>query len=256
MPMIDSHSAIPPTLILGGTTEASRLAQAMADAGLPAILSYAGRVASPRPQPVPIRRGGFGGADGLAAFLRVNGIGQVVDATHPFAARISRNAALACAAAGVLLCALERAPWTAQADDDWTHVPDIEGAVAQLDGPAKRVFLAIGRQHLASFAHLGQHRFLTRMVDAPSADFPLPDAEVIVARGPFRVEHDMELMRAHGTELLVAKNAGGAGAEAKILATRALAVPVIMIDRPELPDRPLRRTVADIMDWLHARLGV
>ncbi|MBL3675017.1 cobalt-precorrin-6A reductase [Paracoccus sp. KCTC 42845] len=254
--MIDSHSAIPPTLILGGTTEASHLAQAMADAGLPAILSYAGRVASPRTHPVPVRSGGFGGAEGLAAFLKTNGIGQVVDATHPFAARISGNAALACAAAGVPLCALERAPWIAEASDDWTHVPDIEGAVAALDGPAKRVFLAIGRQHLAGFAHLGQHRFLARMVDAPAADFPLLGAEVIVKRGPFKVEDDMDLMRVHGTELLVAKNAGGAGAEAKILAARALAVPVIMIDRPELPDRPLRRTVTEVMDWLHARLGV
>jgi precorrin-6A/cobalt-precorrin-6A reductase len=256
MPMIDSHSAIPPTLILGGTTEASRLAQAMADAGRSAILSYAGQVASPRAQPVPIRSGGFGGAEGLAAFLRANGIGQVVDATHPFAAGISWNATLACTGAGVPLCALERAPWMAEAGDGWTHVPDIEGAVAQLDGPAKRVFLAIGRQHLASFAHFGQHRFLTRLVDAPAADFPLPDAEVVVARGPFRLEDDLELMRAHRTELLIAKNAGGAGAVAKILAARTLGIPVIMIDRPKLPDRPLRRTVAEVMDWLHTRLGV
>jgi precorrin-6A/cobalt-precorrin-6A reductase len=256
MPMIDSHSAIRTTLILGGTTEASRLAQAMADAGWPAILSYAGRVANPRTQPVPVRSGGFGGAEGLAAFLRANGIGQVVDATHPFAAEISRNAAHACLSAGVPICALERAPWMAEAGDDWTHVRDMEGAVAALDGPGKRVFLAIGRQHLASLAHLGQHRFLTRLVDAPSVDFPLPDAQVVVARGPFRVGDDLDLMRAHGTELLVAKNAGGAGAEAKILAARTLGIPVIMIDRPELPDRPLRRTVAEVMDWLHTCLGV
>jgi precorrin-6A/cobalt-precorrin-6A reductase len=256
MPMIDSHSDIRTTLILGGTTEASRLAQAVADAGLPAILSYAGRVASPRAQPVPVRSGGFGGPEGLAAFLRANGIGQVVDATHPFAAGISRNAALACTGAGVPLCALERAPWMAEAGDAWIHVPDMEGAVAALDGPGKRVFLAIGRQHLAGFAHFGQHRFLTRLVDAPSADFPLPDAEVVVARGPFRLEDDLELMRAHATELLVAKNAGGTGAEAKILAARVLGIPVFMIERPELPDRPVCRTVAEVMDWLHARLGV
>ena len=228
----------------------------MADAGRPAILSYAGRVASPRTQPVAVRSGGFGGAEGLAAFLRDNGIGQVIDATHPFAAGISRNAVQACAMAGVPLCAFERPSWVAGPQDDWTHVPDPEGAAAALDGPGRRVFLAIGRQHLAAFAHLAQHRFLTRLVDAPAPDFPLQNAEVVVARGPFRPEDDLALMRAHGTELLVAKNAGGAGAEAKILAARTLGIPVIMIDRPELPDRPVRGTVAGIMDWLHARLGV
>lgn len=228
----------------------------MAEAGWPAILSYAGRVASPRAQPVPVRSGGFGGAEGLAAFLRDNGIGQVIDATHPFAAQISRNAIRACAMAGVPLCAFERPPWAAEPGDDWTHVPDVAGAVAALERPGMRVFLAIGRQHVGEFAHLAQHRFLTRLVDAPAPDFPLPDAEVVVARGPFRPEDDLALMRAHGTELLVAKNAGGAGAEAKILAARTLGIPVILIDRPPLPDRLLRGTLAGVMDWLHARLGV
>lgn len=228
----------------------------MAEAGWPAILSYAGRVASPRAQPVPVRSGGFGGAEGLAAFLRDNGIGQVIDATHPFAARISRNAVRACAMAEVPLCAFERAPWAAEPGDDWTHVPDVAGAMAALERPARRVFLAIGRQHLGEFAHIAQHRFLTRLVDAPAPDFPLPEAEVVVARGPFRLEDDLQLMRAHSTELLVAKNAGGAGAEAKILAARKLGIPVIMIDRPPLPDRPLRGTLAGVVSWLHARLGV
>lgn len=228
----------------------------MADAGWPALLSYAGRVASPRGQPVPVRVGGFGGAEGLAAFLRANGIGQVIDATHPFAARISRHAVEACASAEVPLRAFERPAWAAGPRDDWTHVADIASAAAALDGAGRRVFLAIGRQHLASFAHLAQHRFLTRLVDAPAASFPLPGAEVVVARGPFRLEDDLDLMRAHGTELLVAKNAGGAGAEAKIIAARTLGIPVIMIDRPELPARPVCGTVAEVMDWLHARLGV
>ena len=228
----------------------------MAEAGWPALLSYAGRVASPRAQPVPVRVGGFGGAEGLAAFLRDKRIGQVIDATHPFAAQISRNAVRACTMADVPLCASERAAWTAGPQDDWTHVPDITSAAAALDGPGKRVFLAIGRQHLADFAHLAQHRFLVRLVDAPAPDFPLRNAEVIVARGPFRLEDDLDLMRAHGTELLVTKNAGGTGAEAKILAARTLGIPVVMIDRPDLPDRPLCGTLAEVMDWLHARLGV
>ncbi|MFT3687945.1 cobalt-precorrin-6A reductase [Paenirhodobacter sp.] len=242
------------TLILGGTTEASRLASALAEAGLPAVLSYAGRTESPRAQPVPVRIGGFGGVGGLAAYLRHAGIRRVVDATHPFAAQISRNAVAACALAGVPLIALERPAWEARAGDRWTHVPDIAAAVAALHGPAETVFLAIGRQHLAEFAGL-PHRFLLRLVDPPQA-LPLADAVVEVARGPFDVAGDRALMQRHGVGRIVAKNAGGAGAEAKLIAARDLGLPVILIDRPALPERRVVATVAEVMGWLHADLGV
>lgn len=244
------------TLILGGTTEASRLATALADAGLPAILSYAGRVAAPRAQPVPVRVGGFGGADGLADYLRVNRIARVVDATHPFAAQISRNAVAACAMAGVPLLALQRPAWQAGPGDRWTHVAEMQAAAAALSGPARRVFLSIGRQNLDTFASQPQHHYLLRLVDPPEAPLPFPDATVILARGPFDVAGDRALLSAHRIDLIVAKNAGGEGAGAKLAAARELGIPVLMIDRPALPDRPTVATVAQVLAWCHADLGV
>lgn len=226
----------------------------MAAAGLPAVLSYAGRTERPRAQPVPIRIGGFGGAEGLAAYLRAERIGRVVDATHPFAAQMSRNAVAACAAAGVPLIALERPAWVPGPGDDWTRVPDIAAAARLLTGPAERVFLAIGRQHLAEFAGL-PHHFLLRLVDPPEA-LPLADVMVEIASGPFDAAGDLALLQRHRITRIVAKNAGGAGAEAKLIAARALGLPVVMIDRPLLPERQVVATVAGVMGWLHADLGV
>lgn len=252
--MIESHSAMT-TLILGGTTEASRLAEAMAAAGLPAVLSYAGRTESPRPQPVPTRIGGFGGAEGLAGYLKAEGIGRVIDATHPFAAQISRNALAACAAAGVPLLALERPAWQPGPGDRWTMAPDLQAAAALLDGPPQRVFLAIGRQNLSAFAGRPQHHYLLRLVDPPDA-VPLPDCTVELARGPFDATQDRALMQRHGITLIVAKNAGGTGAEAKLAAARDLSLPVILIDRPALPPRQVAATVEEALRWCHADLGV
>lgn len=270
--MIESHSTMRPTLILGGTTEASLLARALAAAGLPAVLSYAGRVEAPRPQPVPVRLGGFGGAAGLAAYLRAEGIGRVVDATHPFAARISRNALAACAQTGVPYLAFERPAWRAGPGDDWTCVPDIAAAAASLATPPERVFLAIGRMHLAAFAQAPQHHYLLRLVDPPAQPLPLPHCTVVVARGPFDLAADTALLRTHRIERIIAKNAGGSGAQAKLLAARALGVPVVLIDRPDVlapdplspdwpvpdppvpglpPHRPTVATLTQVMDWLH-----
>ncbi|MFC3057583.1 cobalt-precorrin-6A reductase [Paenirhodobacter populi] len=245
---------MPRILILGGTTEASRLAAALAARGLPAILSYAGRTAAPRAQPVPVRTGGFGGAEGLAAYLRAEGIGQVIDATHPFAARISANAVAACAAAEVPLLALERPAWVPGPGDRWTRVSDVAEAVAALDMAPRRVFLAIGRQTLAPFA-VHPHHYLLRLVDPPEA-LPLPDCTVEIARGPFDPATDRALMERHRIDLIVAKNAGGAGAEAKLIAARALGLPVILIDRPALPPRDTVATVEEVLSRLHADLGV
>ena len=147
-------------LILGGTSEASLLARACADAGLDAVLSYAGRVDAPRAQPVETRIGGFGGAEGLADWMRANAITHLVDATHPFAARISANAVEAARLAGVPLAAFERPAWQPQPGDDWQTVPDMDAAVDALDGPPARVFLAIGRLNLEAFAHQPQHHYL------------------------------------------------------------------------------------------------
>ncbi|MEA5162158.1 cobalt-precorrin-6A reductase [Cereibacter johrii] len=244
-------------LLLGGTTEASRMARALAEAGLPAVFSYAGRTAAPVAQPLPLRVGGFGGVEGLAAYIRAQAITHVIDATHPFAAQMSRNAVEACAATGTALVALERAPWAAGPADRWIRVPSIEAAAEALPEAPARVFLAIGRQHLAAFAGRAQHHYLLRLVDPPDA-LPLPRAEAIVARGPFTLTEDLALLRRHEIQWIVAKNAGGEGARAKLDAARELGLPVVLIDRPAIPPRPRLETPEAVLGWLAhpADLGV
>lgn len=237
-------------LVLGGTTEAGLLAQALARAGVDSVYSYAGRTAAPVAQPIPVRTGGFGGADGLARWLRAEGISHVVDATHPFAATISANAVAACARARVPLVALQRPAWQPEPGDEWTLVPDVAAAVAALPQAPARVFLAIGRQTLAPFAARPQHHFLLRLVDPPDGPLPLPDAVAVIARGPFDLDSDLALLRGHAITHVVAKNAGGAGAAAKLAAARQLRLPVILIDRPAVPARPVVGSVAEVMDWL------
>lgn len=226
------------------------MARALAEAGVDAVYSYAGRTEAPVAQPLPVRVGGFGGVAGLVAYLKAEGITHLIDATHPFAAQMSRNAVEACAATGTPLIALEREPWQAAEGDRWTHVPDLSGAVAALGQVPRRVFLAIGRQTLDAFAGAPQHHYLLRLVDPPTEPLPLPQAQAVIARGPFTVEGDRALLTDHRIEVIVAKNAGGAGAEAKLVAARELGLPVILIDRPWVPERPVARTVADVMAWL------
>jgi precorrin-6A/cobalt-precorrin-6A reductase len=237
-------------LLLGGTTEAARMARALAEAGVEAIYSYAGRTEMPVGQPLPVRVGGFGGAAGLVDYLRAEGISHMIDATHPFAAQMSRNAVEASAATGIPLIALEREPWRADKGDRWTHVPDLAGAVAALGEAPRRVFLAIGRQTLDAFAGAPQHHYLLRLVDPPTDPLPLPRAEAVIARGPFDVAGDRTLLKNHRIEVIVAKNAGGAGAEAKLVAARELGLPVVLIDRPAVPARRVARTVGEVMGWL------
>lgn len=241
---------MPNILILGGTTEASALAAACAARGISAILSYAGRTAAPAAQPVPVRIGGFGGIDGLAGYLAVARITHLVDATHPFAARISGNAVAAARIAGVPLLALTRPAWRPVTGDRWTGVADIAAAVGALDGPGRRILLALGRMHVAAFAARPQHHYLLRFVDAPAVPPPLPHHTLVVDRGPFTLAGDRALMTAHRIDLIVAKNAGGTGAAAKLAAARALELPVLLIDRPAMPDRAAVEDVAAVLDWL------
>ena len=201
-------------------------------------------------QPLPQRVGGFGGAEGLAAYLRAHAITHVIDATHPFAAQMSRNAVAGCAEAGVPLLALTRPPWEAVPGDSWQEVPDIAAAAAALDRPAQTVLLAVGRMHLPDFAGNPQHRYILRLVDPPKAPPPFPDHRVIVDRGPFREAGDRQLMETEGVGLVVSKNSGGTGAYAKIAAARALKLPVIMIARPPVPPRREVHGVAETMEWI------
>lgn len=228
------------------------LAGAIARAGIDAVYSYGGRTRIPADQPLPTRIGGFGGPVGLADFIRSERITHVVDATHPFAAEMSRNAVTACAVTGTPLIALERAPWDGTEGDHWTEVADIASAVAALPETPARVFLAIGRQHIAPFGTRPQHAYTLRFVDPPDGALPFA-ADVLVSRGPFTLDGELEMMRSRGIEWIVARNSGGSGARAKIDAARELGIPVIMLTRPALPDRPRVERVADVMRWLGHR---
>lgn len=223
-------------LILGGTTEASALARLLADdVRHEAILSLAGRTANPRAQPIATRIGGFGGADGLANWLDVERIDAVIDATHPYADQISRNAIEACNRLGVPLVSIVRPAWQAEPNDRWQIVADTNAAVQALGQARRKVFLSLGRQELHLFAAAPQHHYLARSVDAPGASGLPPDLVVLKARGPFDRGAERALLRDHRIDIVVSKNSGGDATYAKISAARELGLPVIMIARPDKP---------------------
>lgn len=237
-------------LLLGGTSEASALARALAERGDDAIFSYAGRTSAPIKQPLPTRVGGFGGVDGLADYIRTESITCVVDATHPFAKHMSRNAIAACAESNTPLIAFERPPWTPQSGDNWTSVADLPSAAKALPKAAARVFLAIGKQTLDVFSTRPEHHYLLRLVDGPVSPLPLPNTEVVIDRGPFNTKGDLTLLSEHRIDIVVAKNAGGAGASAKLEAARNLGLPVIMVDRPALPERAVFAHLEEVLSQL------
>lgn len=242
-------------LILGGTAEAAALAEALARTfgdRLDAIVSLAGKTAAPRAVPGRVKSGGFGGAAGLAAYLRSERIGALIDATHPFARAISAHAADAAASARVPRLVLTRAPWVAAAGDDWIEVPDIAGAVAALAARADldRVFLTLGSGGIAPFAELGARFFAVRVAEAPAQPVPLPNHALIVDRGPFAVEKEIALLEHHRIAAIVSKNAGGPATYPKIAAARALRRPVVMIARPQPPEGETVTSVADAIAWI------
>lgn len=194
--------------------------------------------------------GGFGGAQGLAAYLRDNAITHLIDATHPFAAQISANAVQAAHLTGTPLIALTRPPWTPQTGDNWQNAPDIQAALDALAGPPRRILLALGRLNLPAFAACPQHHYLLRLVDPPETAPPLPDHHILLDRGPFDADRDAALLRAHRIDLILCKNAGGSGAEAKLIAARRLHLPVLMIDRPPLPPRNETHDIQTALDWI------
>ncbi len=232
-------------LILGGTGEAVALARAAAPA-FAVTMSLAGVTRAPVLPPGEIRRGGFGGAGGLAAYLRAHDVGAVIDATHPFAVEMSRNAITACTQTTVPLLRLTRPAWTRQAGDDWVDVPDAERAAASI--AVERVFLTTGLRDLDAFAARGDVWFLVRSIEPP-ARVPLAHYTLIQARGPFDEAAETALMRHHRIEALVAKNSGGGATYAKIAAARALGLPVIMIARPVLPEAKTVNDIEAALDW-------
>ncbi len=219
-------------LVLGGTSEASRLAAMLAgDPRFSATLSLAGVTHAPARPPIPHRIGGFGGADGMAAWLRDHRTEALVDATHPYALRISRHADLAAAAACIPLLRIARPAWTAQAGDRWLRVATLEAAAAALGPLPRRVLLTVGSQGLAPFRSAA-HRYLIRCIDPPDPDRLPEGATLLLARGPFTLEGEIALLAAHRIERLVSKNSGGDATAPKLEAARRLGVTVVMIDRP------------------------
>ncbi|MER9939847.1 cobalt-precorrin-6A reductase [Mesorhizobium sp. M0088] len=229
-------------LILGGTTEARQLAGKLA-ARASITLSLAGRTESPVAQGVPVRTGGFGGADGLADYLRKEPIDLLIDATHPYAAQISANAAQAARVAGVPILALRRPGWEPVEGDRWTEVITSGDAARALGLAPRRVFLALGRQEVAAFEAAPQHHYLVRSVDAIEPKLAVPDASYLLARGPFREAEERALLEKQRIDVVVSKNSGGEATYGKIAAARALGLEVVMIQRPVLPDVPAAESV-------------
>ena len=244
-------------LILGGTGEARELAASLVARGADVTSSLAGRVRDPRLPAGSVRVGGFGGADGLAAYLRAEGITRVIDATHPFAAGITANAAAACAAAGVPLLVLRRPAWEPgpswETAPSWETVPDIRAAARAVSRwPGEAVFLTTGRRDLAVFAADDRHQFLVRTVDPPDGAVP-PRMTLILDRGPYTVASESALIRDHRIGLLVTKNSGGPMTAAKLTAARDLGVRVLMVARPPLPPGVVAvDTVPEALPWLDA----
>ena len=238
-------------LVLGGTTEARVLAGELV-AAHDVTVSLAGRVRSPLPLPGRVRIGGFGGVDGLAAWLRAHHTDAVVDATHPFADVMTAHADVACAEVGVPLLRLQRPAWTPVDGDDWRLVSDLPAAAAVADGLGERIFLTTGRSGLAVFAPLDRW-FLVRSVDPPEPPVPAR-MKVLLDRGPFTLDGEHALMREHAIDVLVTKNSGGVAP--KLAAARELRIPVVVVERPPLPPDVIAvPTVAAARDWVNSGGG-
>lgn len=238
-------------LILGGTSEARALAAKLQGAGVDAVTSLAGAVGGTSAPPGRLRVGGFGGASRLVAYLAAESIRAVVDATHPFAARMSANAAQACAAAGVPLLRLSRPSWRARPDAaSWYWVADLEAARVAAERLGQRVFLSVGRQSVAPFLCWTDRYVLLRVVEAP--DEPLPPAwELLRARGPYALSGDRTLLAGRRIDVLVTKDAGGTATAAKLDAAAELGVAVVVVERPADPAGvPLACTVGEALDWV------
>lgn len=234
----------PRILLLGGTTEALRLARRLSPE---AIYSLAGLGRVPDDLPCQVRVGGFGGAEGLAAFIREQSIELLLDLTHPYAAQISTNAAQAAALSGVACWALRRPGWQAGAGDDWCEVDDWAGLVVALE-LFQRPLFTLGREPLEHLHEIPLHQHWT--VRCLTAQQALPRAEIIGARGPFALDQERALFARLGTDVLISKNSGSASTEPKLQVARELGVPVVLLRRPELP--AVEREFAQLEDLWEA----
>ncbi|MCY7272489.1 MAG: cobalt-precorrin-6A reductase [Phormidesmis sp. CAN_BIN44] len=242
-------------LILGGTGDAIALAaKASQIPNIEIITSLAGRTQTPMAIAGSVRVGGFGGATGLSDYLRDRQIDYLIDATHPFAAEISRNATIATRAVGIPHLMLVRPAWEKMPYDRWIEVESIEAAALALKQSAKRVFLTIGRQQLAPFARLQSVWFLMRSIDPPSSDIALPNGITVLDRAPFTIEQEKKLILDHAIDTIVSKNSGGNATYAKIVAARELEIPIVMVQRSPTPPVGQVADVEGAIDWLLDRL--
>ena len=238
-------------LILGGTSDARRLGERLArDRRFEALLSFAGRTAHVADPGVPHRIGGFGGAEGLGAYLRASRQHVIVDATHAFAAQMSRNAARAAAGLGLPLVRLEPPPWQPVTGDRWHVVPSMAAAVAALGTSPRRVLSTVGRLEVEAFRAAPQHAYIFRAVDA--FEPPVSNARVIAARGPFSLAEERALLEREAIDVLVSKNSGTPSTYPKLAAARQLGVPVVMVARPSLPEVETVPDVEAALNWLCA----
>lgn len=248
-------------LILGGTTEATVVARELnAIAEISVITSLAGVTRNPSVPDGDRRRGGFGGVEGLAAYLRDEKIALVIDASHPFAAQISHHAADASVQSGCPIVHLSRKPWPRQPDDRWHMVSDTKDAAAWLDAsplPDRAVvFLTIGRMELAAFAGVGRLRFISRSIEPPTSKGTAAVERTILARGPFSLDDEHRLLFENDIACLVAKNSGGTASRPKIDAARCLGLPVVMIDQPAPPRGNVLGDVATTVAWVRQTLAL
>jgi precorrin-6A/cobalt-precorrin-6A reductase len=240
-------------LILGGTGEAAALAHgALARFGdkLQVTTSLAGRTERPAQLPGQIRIGGFGGPAGLAAYLTENGVDRVIDATHPFAARISAEARLACTAVNVPRLLLLRPPWGRHPRDRWIEVDDMSAAAAKVAHIGQRAWLTVGASEIACFSSVTEVRFLVRLVDPPRRPLPLHSYELVLGRGPFTLTEERSRIERYAIDVLVCKASGGAATEPKLIAAREFCIPVIMVRRPPAEAGEAVETVQAALDWL------
>lgn len=242
-------------LILGGTTEASDLTRLLADdPRFETTLSLAGRTANPKVQPIQTRIGGFGGPDGLAAWLQQEKIDAVVDATHPYADQISSNAVTACTRLAIPLASIVRPAWQPQPDDNWLTVASTNVAADALGPESRRVFLSLGRQELGAFATRPHHHYIARTIDLPDDVALPPDIQFLFSRGPFNLSAETALLSHETIDVLVSKNSGGAATYAKIEAARTLGIPVVMIARPHKPSGYAMQNAEAAVAWLEQQL--
>ncbi len=238
-------------LLLAGTGEARDIARALAERKVPAIASLAGATRAPLATGLPTRVGGFGGEDAFRAYLDREGITAVLDATHPFAHRVSGRTARVCAEENIPYCQVLRPEWRPAPGDRWTMLDREEDAADHI-APGSTVFLATGRQTLERFANLSRCRLICRQIDPPEGPFPFPNGEFLVGRPPFSVEEEVRLFTELGVDWLVVKNAGGAAPATKLTAARQLGLRVAMIARPPQPDAAKVSTVEEALDWVAA----